>query len=106
MDYIPIIFNENYKSNGKLMEKDSLYIKIWDENIKNCGTIDCGCEIVKIESPHVTLKLCKIHEKEVWDHNAIFKNISISPMIDNSEKFEAIHLAAIGSKTFNVKNES
>ena len=82
------------------MEKDSMYVKIWNENIKNCGDIDCGCQIVKVESPHVTLKLCKTHGQEVRNHNTAFKHMHISPMIDNPGKFEAIHLAAIGSKEF------
>ena len=81
-------------------EKNSFYVKIYNEQIKNCGTIDCGCIIEKVESPYVTLKLCKTHEWDVKRERDPFKHISISPKIENPEKFEAIHLAAIGSKSF------
>ncbi len=83
------------------MEKDSVYVKIWNRNVKNCGVIDCGCEIIKVKDPHITLKLCKIHGKqEIKSHNTIFKHMHISPMLYNPEKFEAVHLAAVGSKVF------
>lgn len=83
------------------MEKNSFCVKIYNEQIKNCGTIDCGCVIEKIESPHVTMKLCKTHETEVRNHNkSMFEHVHISPMIDNPEKLEAVHLAAIGKKEY------
>jgi len=82
------------------MDKDSMYVVMWNENIKNCGIIDCGCQITKVKSPYVSLKLCQTHEKEVRNNNTVFKHMHISPMIDNPGKFEAVHLAAIGSKEF------
>ena len=83
-----------------IMDPKSMYVIISNEDIKNCGTIDCGCEIVKVKSPYETIKLCKTHKKEIINHDTLFKDVHISPMIDNPEKFETLHLAAIGSKEF------
>ena len=74
-----------------------MYVKIWNENIKNTGKVDCGCEIVKVESPHITMKLCKLHEGDVKSKIDL---PFVSLMINNPGKFEHIHLAAIGSKEF------
>ena len=81
------------------MEKDCMYVKLFNENIKDCGKIDCGCVIVDVNSPHITLKLCKKHEHEVRHDRNI--HACISPVIDHPERFESIHLAAVGQDSFN-----
>lgn len=84
------------------VEKDSMYVKIFYEKIKNCGNIDCGCKIVDIQSPHITLCLCKKHEQDVKNDREIHEYIS--PMIDNPEKFESLPLPASPKCFFQLKN--
>ena len=69
------------------MEKDSVYVKVWNENIKNTGKVNCGCQIVKVDSPHVTMKLCKKHEGDVT--SKIDLTYVLPCIHDNPEKFEA-----------------
>lgn len=75
-----------------------MYVKLFNENIRTCGNIECGCVIVEVESPHIIIKLCKKHEADVKHDHEI--HAYISPIIDNPGKFESLHLAAIGSKSF------
>ena len=81
------------------MEKVRMYVKLFKENFKNCGNIDCGFLIVDVEPPHITLKLCKKHEHEVRHDRDIHAHIS--PIIDKPQTFESLHLADISSESFN-----
>lgn len=78
------------------MDKDSMYVKIWAEHIKHTGKVDCGCEIIEVDSPHVTMKLCKKHGEDVKSKIDL---PYVSPCIHKPEEFESVYLAAIPQKT-------
>ncbi len=46
---------------------NSMHVKIYDRNIQTCRKMQCGCEIIKIDSPYFILKLCNNDEKEFKD---------------------------------------
>lgn len=82
------------------MEKGSMYIKVWNDKIKECGIIDCGCEIEKVESPYIMIKLCVIHQREFENTDVVYGTSMISPCVEAPGNFENIHLAGIGEPVY------
>ncbi len=83
-----------------MMNSEKTYIKVYNPSINQCGSVDCGCNIVKVEAPYITIELCDEHATEFHKSHQVFEHCIISPMVDipgenKKHQFRHIHLAAI-----------